>query len=188
MKRKIINPLFRDTCTFLRTSDETNGKYSEMEVELDAHGGNPMHVHNAFNETFTAVDGDLGLTVDGKNITLEPGESYTVRKGQSHRFFNPGNRIIRYKVTFVPGNPGMENMLRILYGLAGDGRTNSKGIPKSLTTIGILQEMSDTRLTGFMRLLTPLLLWLAARARKQGLDKLLIERYCTNKIQTQVIL
>jgi quercetin dioxygenase-like cupin family protein len=188
MRRTIYNPLFKDSCTFLKTSKETDGAYSELELELDVNGENPLHTHSTFNETFTAIEGNLGLTVGNKDIILRPGQSLTVKKGEPHRFFNPGDEVIRYAIVFQPGHTGMENMLRILYGLAEDGQSNNKGIPKSLTTIAVLQEMSDTKLRGILSLLTPVLKLLAFYGRRKSLKQTLLHRYCSEPLERKTIL
>jgi quercetin dioxygenase-like cupin family protein len=178
MQRVIYNPIFKDTVTFIRTSAETNGEISEMEVTLNAGGGNPRHFHSKMDETFTAVEGNLGLHHNGKDVILKPGESFTVCVGDHHRFFNPGKTEIKFHLTFIPGHTGAENMLRIMYGLASDGKTDKKGVPKSLTTIAVLSELGDTQLSGPIALLNPLFRWLATRGRKTGHDKMLLKKYC----------
>ena len=61
MKRVIVNPIFRDTVTFIKTSAETNGQFTEAELMLMPGGRNPLHYHLSYSETFTAIDGELGL-------------------------------------------------------------------------------------------------------------------------------
>lgn len=178
MQRVIYNPIFKDTVTFIRTAAETGGEISEMEVTLGAGGGNPRHYHSQMDETFTVMEGNLGVHLNGKDLILKPGERVTVKIGDTHRFFNSGMEATKFNLTFVPGHTGAENMLRIIYGLACDGKADKKGIPKSLTTIAVLQEIGDTRLSGPLGLLSPLLKWLAARGRKARHDKMLLEKYC----------
>lgn len=178
MERTIFNPIFNDSCTFIKTSEETNGQISEMEVRLGAGGGNPMHRHTGFTETFTAINGNLGLTVKGKKISLKPGETITVQRGEPHQFFNEGDQEVKFHLVFMSGHTGGENMLRIMYGLARDGKTNKKGLP-NLMTIAVVGEMGDSMVTGVLSLLSPILKWMAAKARRQGLDKLLLDKYCS---------
>lgn len=91
MKRKINNSVINDTITFLQTSQETNSVVSELELTLMPKGGNFPHYHKTFTETFTAIEGSLGLKLDGnKTRILHPNESYTVQKNQVHSFFNQG--------------------------------------------------------------------------------------------------
>jgi quercetin dioxygenase-like cupin family protein len=179
MERTIVNPVFKDVCTFLQTSAETNGRLSELEVTLGPGGGNLLHRHTGFTETFTAIKGNLGLSLNGREIVLKPGETVTVKKGEVHRFYNNGKQQeVKFNLVFTPGHTGAENMLRIMYGLAQDGLTDNKGAPKSLMTIAVAGELGDSSLAGFLSLLSPILKIMAAYARKKGHDKMLLEKYC----------
>lgn len=179
MKRKIINSVIKDTVTFVQTSDETNSKISELALTLMPGGSNFSHYHKAFTETFTAIDGALGLKLGGNEIKiLQPNETYAVLPNQVHSFFNPGDKEIRFKITITPGHTGFENSLRILYGLAEDGFTDKKSMPKSLTHVAVIGSLSDSYLPGFMRFLSPILNFLARRATQSGLEKKLIDKYC----------
>ena len=177
MRRKIVNPVIKDTATFIQTAAETGGKVSEIEFTLLPGGGNVPHYHKTYAETFTAVDGKLGLK-SGKNktIILEPGQSYTVQPMEIHHFFNPEDREIKFKVEFSPGHEGMENSLRIIYGLASDGLTDKKSIPKSLKHTAIILNMSDMNAPGLLTLLAPVLKLIANRAKRE--EAMLIARYC----------
>ncbi len=98
LKRTIVNPIFKDSVTFLQTSAETNGRTTELEVTLMPKGRNVLHCH-AYAETFTAVDGDLGLENEKKERKiLKPGESYMVESMAWHCFYNPTEREIRFAV------------------------------------------------------------------------------------------
>lgn len=178
MQRTIINPIFKDTVTFLTTAADTNGKYSECEVTLMPGGGNPPHIHTRFVETFTAIEGHLGLKLGKKTLVLEPGDSVAVPIGTVHNFFNPGSEMIRFHIRFEPGFEGFNQMLRILYGLARDGKTNRRGIPKSLAAIAIAGELGDTNLPGLWKVVAPLFRLIAARARRNGLEQQLLNTYC----------
>ena len=61
MKRTIVNPIFKDTVTFIETAAESNGQVSDLELTLLPGGRNPLHYHKSYSETFTAIDGELGL-------------------------------------------------------------------------------------------------------------------------------
>ncbi|MDA9554811.1 cupin domain-containing protein [Pelobium sp.] len=179
MQRKIINSVIKDTVTFIRTSKETNGKTTELELTLMPKGGNFPHYHKTLTETFTAIEGNLGLKLKGNKLKiLRPNETYTVAVNEVHSFFNPSEKEIRFNVKIEPGSVGFENSLRILYGLAEEGLTNKKSIPKQLTHIAIIGKISDSYLPGFMKILTPLLNYLAEKAKKTGVEQQLVEKYC----------
>ena len=179
MKRTIVNPIIQDTVTFLKTAEETNGQYTEIEITLMPGGGNLLHYHKTYAETFTSVDGDLQINLaKGRSMTLHPGESYTVQPMELHSFFNPTDRKITFRVKMNPGHTGFEHSIRILYGLAADGLTDEKSVAKSLKHTAIIVCMSDMNLPGLFSLMFPLLKWMANRAKSSGEEQELIDRYC----------
>ena len=103
MKRVIVNPIFRDTVTFIKTSEETSGQFTEAELTLMPGGRNPLHYHLSYSETFTSIDGELGLGLaKRKKKILMPGETYTVEPKNLHHFFNTNDREIKFKVVLSP--------------------------------------------------------------------------------------
>jgi hypothetical protein len=95
-----------------------------------------------------------------------------------HSFFNPTNKPIRFIASINPGHEGFENTLRIDYGLAEDGLTDKKSIPKSLTHKAIVACMSDMNIPGLFTLLYPLLKRIANKARANGEEQKLLDKYC----------
>ena len=176
--RTIDNPVIKDRITFIKTSAETGGEYSEIVVELSPGGGNEPHYHTLFTESFTVVEGELGV-LDGKaEKTLGPGETASVAPGVVHCFFNRSDRVIKFKGEARPGHVGLEHFAQIAYGLARDGEVNKKGYPNRLPHIAVLMEMGDVRIPGLLfKLLAPAFKVIAARAR--GVERELMERYCT---------
>jgi len=176
-RRVFINPVFKDKATVLKSNAETGGEYSLGELEVSPGGGNFLHSHSAFEETFTAIKGILGVFVNNKRIFLKPGESVTVPRNTPHHFFNATDEIVVCQVRFKPGHEGFEKGLAIGYGLASDGKTNNKGVPKNLTHLALLVNLTDTRAVGPLSLLTPVFGWIANRARKKGIEMKLLEKY-----------
>ena len=177
--RTIENPLIKDKVTFLETAAETKGKFTLVEVELAPCGGNGLHYHKTFDETFTTVEGVLGIELNGQIIYLQKGESATAPVGSLHRFFNPSDtEKVSFKVLLEPGKTGFETALQVAYGLARDGRTNRKGIPKSLYHMALIIRWSDTNLPGVFHWMEPVMIWLARRAERKGIDKELVASYC----------
>ena len=179
MKRTIVNSIFKDTATYLQTAAESNGKITEFEITLMPGGANPIHYHKTFSETFTAIDGDLGVRLGKRNKKiLKPGESHTVKPMGLHSFFNSTDREIRFNVQIKPGHEGFENSLRILYGMAADGMTDKNGIPKSIQHKAIVACMSDMNIPGFFTLIYPILERIAKKAKISGAEQQLIDKYC----------
>jgi mannose-6-phosphate isomerase-like protein (cupin superfamily) len=179
MKRTIDNPVIRDQATFLLTSAESGGTCSKLEITLMPGGGNPLHYHKTYAETFFAVEGDLGLRT-GRHETriLKPGESFTVEPMMLHSFFNPGSSQVRFRIEIRPGHEGFENSLRILYGMAGDGLTNRKSIPRSLVHTALIVCMSDMNAPGLLTVMYPLLKRIASTKKARAEEQRLLERYC----------
>jgi len=179
MKKTIVNPIIKDSATFIQTSEESGGKVTEAEITLMPEGGNPLHYHKTYSETFTAIEGDLGVKLGKKKTKiLRPGESHTVEPMSLHSFFNPTQKEIKFNVKIKPGHTGFENSLRILYGLAADGLTDKKAIPKSLKHTAIIVCMSDMNVPGLLTLLFPLLKRMSKKAKANGEEQKLIDKYC----------
>jgi mannose-6-phosphate isomerase-like protein (cupin superfamily) len=178
INRTIVNPLFMDTAMFLETSAETGGYHSLLEFTLQPGGKNFSHVHRDFTETFIAVRGILGLQLADETVLLKPGDSFVVLKNEVHNFFNPGKEELLFRIKLSPGHEGMENALRIAYGLARDGRTNKKGIPRNIYEMALLMEMSDSYSKRIASVIKPLFSLLAKRAKRKGTEKLLMDKYC----------
>ena len=176
-KRVFQNPKIKDKVTILKSPSETNNEYLLVEVELEPKGGNGLHYHTSFAEEFIPIDGELGIQLEEKNIILTPGQKSTAQANQLHRFYNPGKKPIRFHVRIAPAQEGFLKALSIGYGLAGDGLTNKKGIPKKLDHLALVLELSETRFKGVLGLVTPLLLKRAKRARKKGVYDALVEKY-----------
>ena len=109
---------------------------------------------------------------------LGPGQTAIIPKGVPHKFYNPNDELVRFRVTLEPGHAGMENFIKILYGLAEDGLTDKKSIPKSFAHLASILVMADTNGTGMMSLMSPFIHMVARKAKRNGTEKWLLERYC----------
>jgi len=177
-KRTFINPAINDAATFLKTSEETNGEFTLIEIELGKSDGPPLHYHNAFSEKFQVEEGILYIQVGKDKKVLKVGESVTVSPGTNHRFYNETNDKVKFHITLKPGHKGMENFIKIFYGLALDGLTDKKGKPKKFEHLAVALIMSDSNAPGWLSLLSPLIRRAAKQAKKNGTEKWLLDRYC----------
>ena len=179
MKKTIVNPVIKDTVTFLQTSKETDGKITDLELTLLPGGGNVIHYHN-YSEKFTAIEGDLGLVYGKKRekMILRPGESFTIPAMELHNFYNPIDREIKFGIQVEPGHQGFEYMLRILYGLASDGRTDKESKPKSIKNLAIVCVMAELNAPGLLTLMTPLFRYIYKKAERKGDVQKLVDQYC----------
>lgn len=178
-KRTFANPAINDSATFLKTSAETDGVYTLIEIDLGKSEGPPLHYHNAFSEKFMVQEGILYLQVGKEKKTLKVGEAVTVPAGTPHRFYNETDDPVNFLITLHPGHTGMENFIKIFYGLAADGLTDKKGKPKNFAHLAVALVMSDSNAPGWMSLLAPVIRGVAKRAKKNGTEKWLLDRYCS---------
>lgn len=176
--RSIENPIIKDKVTFLETAAETGGRYTAMLLELAPKGYNELHTHKSFDEIFTVREGRLGLQLGSDCFILEVGESVRVKAGDEHRFYNPSDteRAVAH-VLLDTASRGMEISLQVAYGLARDGKTTFKGIPRNPYHLALLLHWSDTSLPRFIRMLAPLFSWLKDRATRRGIDQELMLQY-----------
>lgn len=176
--RRIYNPIQKDYATFLETSGETGGERTLIEIEVAPGGGTPPHYHLTYAEHFEVVEGELQVVVGGETRTLTEGEKAVVPRNTLHNFHNATDEPVTFLITFRPGHAGFEKALRVAYGLAADGLSNSKGLPKNLYHTALLFEWGEGRMPGLFALAQPLFRLLARRARRRGIDRELEARYC----------
>lgn len=178
-KRTFANPAINDAATFIETSEETNGAYTLVEIDLGKSDGPPLHYHRAFSEKFEVKEGVLYLQTGKEKRKLNVGESITVPAGTPHRFYNEADAPVKFHITFKPGHTGMENFIKIFYGLAADGLTDKKGKPKTFAHLAVALSISDSNAAGFMSLLSPIIRRVAKKAKKDGTEKWLLDTYCS---------
>jgi len=177
-KRRYYNPVQKDATTFLKTSEETGGEYTLMEIDVAPGGGTRPHYHKTYTESFEVIEGSLEVLVGDQKHFLRAGEKAVVPRNTLHRFHNATDETVRFLCEMRPGQPGFEKTLKVGYGLASDGLTRSHGTPKNFYHMALLLEWSEIRVPGIFTLIEPIMRFLAKRARRKGIDKELEERYC----------
>ena len=148
--RRIYNPVQKDYVTFLKTSEETNGECTLVDVELAPKGGVGLHYHKTYSEKFDCLDGELKVQAGKAIHTLLPGQSITALPNINHRFFNASDKVCKFRVELRPASRGFEQSLQVGYGLARDGQTNDKGFPKDRLALAWLFDISESNLPGWM--------------------------------------
>jgi len=138
----------------------------------------PLHYHLSYTESFRVQEGELTVTIGKQTHVLKPGDSATVPLGVPHSFANKSSQPVKAILEIKPGHQGFEDSLYILYGLAADGKSNKNGLPKSLTHTASAMIMADVRMVGVFSLMLPLLRLLARRAKKNGVERALLDTYC----------
>ena len=176
-KQNSENPVQKLTVISLKSSTDTNGKYNLVDVEMAPGGHVAAHYHTVFTKTFYAIDGVLDVKIKGRTKHLHSGEFAFVDKREVHSFSNPSNTPIRFRVKMEPASVGFIQSLIIANGLAADGLTNGKGLPKNLDHLAVLLRHSNSRLAGWPSLFDRMLMRRALKAEQNGVKEMLIRRY-----------
>lgn len=183
LSRTIINPTHGYSVTFLISGSENNGAFTLVEVVLPPDEGTPKHFHLDFTEEFVAIDGTLGILLNGATIHLNPGDRPALVPVKAvHRFFNPGTTPVTFRCRIQPARR-FEKLLRIIYGMGDDGLMKENGMPKSILHTALIYEIGESYLPGMP-------LWLqrgifgiiAGIARRKGKEKEL-EHYYTGILE-----
>jgi mannose-6-phosphate isomerase-like protein (cupin superfamily) len=147
------NPPCRQKIVVRTAAADTDGERSVMDLYV-APGGfaADYHQHPASEERFTLVRGRLRVSIAGRDVILdEAGQTVAVPPGTSHRFFSASENEMTFAVVeFSRRAARFETLLlRELFGLAEDGKSDSQGIPNLMQTSLTLREYSDVlRFTG----------------------------------------
>jgi quercetin dioxygenase-like cupin family protein len=141
-RHSIYNAVQRDRVTFLGKRSNASGAYSLHRLDLEPGGGNESHRHAAYTESFEVLSGQLYVEVNGKVRVLEVGDRAFVDRGVPHRFWAEFEAA-SFSVEIQPPHRE-ETLLRALYGLANDGLTDARGLPKSLWHTALLAHWSET--------------------------------------------
>lgn len=94
-----------DTYTILVTGEETDGKYTLIDMHVPPGGGPPPHRHD-FEEMFSVLDGELQVTFRDEELTARSGETINVPANAPHAFRNVTNVPARLLCMCTP--PGQE--------------------------------------------------------------------------------
>jgi quercetin dioxygenase-like cupin family protein len=174
--RVIENPIIKDRITVLKSTEDTNGEYFLGKLEVAPGGGNPLHYHTTFTEKFTVMDGQLSVSLNGEEKNLKVGESAFVPKLAHHRFYNTTDKYAAALIELRPAR-NFEKAMRMLYGLARDGKTNAKSLPKSIWHFALVCQYMESYTPGLpLPIQRSLFGTLASIAKLLGKDKEL-EKY-----------
>lgn len=172
------NPKIKDRVSFLETATSSVGQRTLVRVDLAPNGGNGLHWHTHFDETFSPVEGTLGIQLEDRELMLEPGEKATAPRGRKHRFFNPSSsEAISFLVELRPASEGFEHCIAYAYGLADDGLTTSSGVPKRPADLAMLAYWGDTYIPGPVGMVMRLLRGWGGSLIRKGRDQGRIAKY-----------
>lgn len=143
----IENPVTGERLVFKQTSAETDGESVLFECFVQPSGFvAAAHVHPFQQERFQAIAGWVTFRLDGRELTIGPGECICVPAGMRHQFWNGGDEEARFACEVRPALQ-FEQLIETMFALAQAGRTNRKGMPNPLRLAVIARaHFDDVRL------------------------------------------
>lgn len=110
------------------------------------------HFHPFMTEKFTVLSGRLHARIEGRTVSLGPGQSATIAAGDVHDWWNSSRTEAAQVIIELTQAPGAEHydgnrfelLIGMLFGLANDGKVDGKGRPSPLQGALIAREFADT--------------------------------------------
>ena len=128
----IRNPATGETLTFVVTSADSDGNVLRIDVTAEPHKeGPPLHVHRAFLERHHLQAGRMRFTLRGEAHVVEAPARFEIPRGAPHTFRVDGDEPARTVVDHEPAGT-YERFLEKMYGLAVEGKTDTRGVPNIL--------------------------------------------------------
>jgi quercetin dioxygenase-like cupin family protein len=100
------------------------------------------HVHPTVDERFLVLSGEVGFLLGDRKRTLRAGEGASVQAGVVHDWWQVGDTEAQVVVEVIPGVRFGE-MVGSMFGLARDGKVNSKGLADPLQLAVMGHEYGD---------------------------------------------
>ena len=140
---ELIHPVTGERLVWRTVSRDSGGAVLEGDL-FASPGAHPAaaHVHPHQQERFGVLAGTITLRVDGRESTIAAGEWAEVPVGRPHTWWNGGDEDAQVLVQISPALR-TEMFFETFFGLAKDGKTNSKGLPNPLSMAVIAREYRD---------------------------------------------
>jgi quercetin dioxygenase-like cupin family protein len=140
----IHNPVTGERIVFRQTAADTNGEAVVIETFVEPDGFvAAAHVHPSQEERIQVLRGTVGFKIGRNEQVAGPGTRVTVPPGTPHRFWNAGDDVAQFVCEIRPALQ-FESLLETMFALAGDGKTNRKGMPNPLRLAVIANAHFDT--------------------------------------------
>jgi quercetin dioxygenase-like cupin family protein len=91
-----------DLYTILASGEDTGGAYALIHAEVPPGGGPPPHIHRREDEAFFILEGEVGVHVDGRDITATVGTWVSLARGSLHTFRNAGTTTAKMLIVVTP--------------------------------------------------------------------------------------
>jgi quercetin dioxygenase-like cupin family protein len=107
-KREIIQ-VGQIAINFLLEGADTSGSLAMFEFTVPVGARAPVpHLHKHYDETIYGVQGVITFTVNGKPVSIGPGESHFIPRGVVHGFNNLGQTDAKALAVVTPALLGPE--------------------------------------------------------------------------------
>ncbi len=137
------NPITGETVEFLETANETGGQYTRFKTTIpQGKGFEVEHLHIAGDESFVIVRGTLSYKLNGKTYNAAAGEYVVLPKGIPHAHWNADAEDLVMLQTISP-SMDIDRFLETLFGLAMEGKLDSKGQPPFLQVMVWIRHMQS---------------------------------------------
>jgi quercetin dioxygenase-like cupin family protein len=100
------------------SAEETEGRFTMLEMVADPRNRIPMHIHKNEHEHFIVLEGTLHIANGDKTLDAPAGTTVTVKKGVPHAWCNLSDSPLRLGIVFSPGH--IEGMFREVLGRSMD--------------------------------------------------------------------
>lgn len=120
---------------FKLTGEETNGAFDYFTVQVAPHGGPPLHVHHAQEETLHVIKGEFKVRVGEEFAHLSPGGFAYMPSGLPHAFLNLTDEDAEVIVVYTPG--GGHKFYEEMGPLARSGKASHAAIAAVFTKHGM---------------------------------------------------
>jgi mannose-6-phosphate isomerase-like protein (cupin superfamily) len=126
---------------FIETTEETGGERVVIEIFYEGTGiMPPTHFHPNQDEHFEVLSGEVLGVVDGKDVTLKPGDTLDIPAGTAHQMWC--EEPTRQRWTTTPALK-TERFFETMWGLQQDGKTGDGPMPSLPQTALTLRRFSD---------------------------------------------
>jgi len=127
----LVNPVSKERFVWRHTAASTGGEFAEFDLFLGERAlVAARHVHPCQREDFRIERGAVTLRIGDSEERLEAGAKRTVPPGTPHAWRQTGRSEAHVVVRLTPALRS-EDFFETFCGLARDGKSNKKGLPRN---------------------------------------------------------
>ena len=137
---ELYDKRFGERYRVLEAARDSGGEFVRIEdTAAPGPSRRPMGAHPAQRERFEVLSGSLGLTVDGEQHMLGPGDSFVVEPGARHLPRNAGDGELRFVAEMRPAGRFEEFLAEI----TAANNTGREGLAYLLTVGRVINRFPD---------------------------------------------